>query len=266
LVMWFRSANSHTGQQLSAASKAGQMAASDYVSEPPNTACNRRGVRRWKADVDAALARPHRHDMIFMRLVAVVALATMADAAAPKTLAEGWPRSDAGLPSQVYTAAQLAAYNAAYVDRRSGAYMIMKAGKYKFGYVLTAMHTDSDMASLDGDILNCSIKAIRCREIGFVKLIHSGAGLLGRAVEIGDFRYNVQEFAANLRVTAVCINRACPLSVAVGSSIVKSFSYKLRAGHLLEGFSVQLFPNSKGAGDNFHFLRVSKSPWDLLAS
>jgi hypothetical protein len=30
-VMWFRSANSHTGQQLSAASQAGQMAAADYA-------------------------------------------------------------------------------------------------------------------------------------------------------------------------------------------------------------------------------------------
>jgi hypothetical protein len=34
LVIWYRSANSHTGQQLSAALQAGQMAASDHVSEP----------------------------------------------------------------------------------------------------------------------------------------------------------------------------------------------------------------------------------------
>ena len=34
------------GQQLTAASQAGQMAASDYASEPPDTACNRRGVHR----------------------------------------------------------------------------------------------------------------------------------------------------------------------------------------------------------------------------
>ena len=30
-MIWFRSANSHTGPQLIAASEAGQMAASDYV-------------------------------------------------------------------------------------------------------------------------------------------------------------------------------------------------------------------------------------------
>ncbi len=45
-LMWFRSAYSHTGQQLAAALQAGQMAASDYVSELPDTACNRRGVHR----------------------------------------------------------------------------------------------------------------------------------------------------------------------------------------------------------------------------
>src|SRR5258708_39651226 len=33
-VWWFKSANSHTGQQLSAASQAGQMAASDYPPTP----------------------------------------------------------------------------------------------------------------------------------------------------------------------------------------------------------------------------------------
>ena len=50
LVMWIRSANSHTGQQLNAALQAGQIAASDYVAELPKTACNRRGVHRWKAE------------------------------------------------------------------------------------------------------------------------------------------------------------------------------------------------------------------------
>jgi len=49
-VRWFRSANSHTGQQLSAASQAGQMAASDY-RQPPITACTFRGVHRWKTDI-----------------------------------------------------------------------------------------------------------------------------------------------------------------------------------------------------------------------
>jgi hypothetical protein len=50
LVIWFWSANSHTGQQLNAALQAGQMAASDYLSDLPDTACVRRGVHRWKAE------------------------------------------------------------------------------------------------------------------------------------------------------------------------------------------------------------------------
>ncbi|OYX91276.1 MAG: hypothetical protein B7Y74_14855, partial [Novosphingobium sp. 35-62-5] len=37
-----------------AASEAGQMAASDYAPNTPNTACVRRGVHRWKALAFAA--------------------------------------------------------------------------------------------------------------------------------------------------------------------------------------------------------------------
>ena len=43
-VIWFRSANSHTGQQLNAASQAGQMAASDYVSAAPDFALALKGA------------------------------------------------------------------------------------------------------------------------------------------------------------------------------------------------------------------------------
>ncbi len=60
-VMWFRSANSHTGPQLSSLhQEAGQMAASDYASKlPQNTACVFRGVHRWKADIGALTCAPH---------------------------------------------------------------------------------------------------------------------------------------------------------------------------------------------------------------
>ena len=58
--MWIRSANSHTGQQLNAASQAGQMAASNYVAELPKTACNRRGVHRSKAGISSKRIRADR--------------------------------------------------------------------------------------------------------------------------------------------------------------------------------------------------------------
>ena len=38
-----------------AASEAGQMTASDYAPNTPNTACVTRGVHRWLADVGSAL-------------------------------------------------------------------------------------------------------------------------------------------------------------------------------------------------------------------
>lgn len=57
-VMWFRSANSHTGQQLSYIT--GRTDGSIRLRvRTPNTACNQRGVHRWKAAVvpvdDAAI-------------------------------------------------------------------------------------------------------------------------------------------------------------------------------------------------------------------
>jgi len=52
-VMWFRSANSHTGPQSSSLhQEAGQMAASDEPpNHPKNTACVFWGVHRWEAVV-----------------------------------------------------------------------------------------------------------------------------------------------------------------------------------------------------------------------